>query len=385
MLLRILSTNNNIVLRILFVFGTRPEAIKMAPLIKAFKAEPTFETKVCVTGQHREMLDQVLEFFEITPDFDLNLMKPNQTLFDITIRALDGLQEVLRVFQPDNIVVQGDTTTAFIGALAGYYQKVAVTHIEAGLRSHDLYSPFPEEGNRKLVGHLAKYHFTPTPKATDHLKNENIHNHVYQVGNTVIDALFLGLDIIKKRGEEEFYKHFEGIDFEKKIVLVTGHRRESFGEPFENICNAIKDLATTYPGIQVVYPVHLNPNVRKTVNEILSGISNVHLIEPLSYPYLIWLMNKSFMVLTDSGGIQEEAPSLGKPVLVMREVTERMEGIESGTAKLVGTDYDKIVSEAKHLLDDPDHYMAMAQAVNPYGDGTTSQQVVEILKANKHE
>ncbi|MEL6535066.1 MAG: UDP-N-acetylglucosamine 2-epimerase (non-hydrolyzing) [Bacteroidota bacterium] len=368
-------------MKFLFVFGTRPEAIKMAPLVKAFQAENSFETKVCVTGQHREMLDQVLEFFDITPDFDLNLMKPNQTLFDITQRALAGLQEVLETYTPDNILVQGDTTTAFVGGLAGYYKKIDVTHIEAGLRSHDLYSPFPEEGNRKLVGHLAKFHFTPTDKATNHLKQENITEHVFQVGNTVIDALFLGLDIIAQRGEEAFFQHFENIDFSKRVILVTGHRRESFGEPFQNICKAIRDIAIAYPDTEIVYPVHLNPNVRSTVFSILEGIENVKLIEPLSYPYLIWLMSKVNWVLTDSGGIQEEAPSLGKPVLVMRDVTERMEGIEAGTAMLVGTDYDKIMTEARRLLEDPEHYNSMAQAVNPYGDGTTSKQVVEVLKS----
>jgi len=353
----------------------------MAPLVKAFQAEPTFETKVCVTGQHREMLDQVLEFFDIVPDFDLQLMSPNQTLFDITTRALTGLQGVLKEFEADNIIVQGDTSTAFVGGLTGYYLQKDVTHIEAGLRSHDLYSPWPEEGNRKLVGHIATYHFTPTSKATQHLKEEGISKNVHQVGNTVIDALFLGLDMIKKRGEEDFFTHFEGIDLNKRVILVTGHRRESLGEPFENICRAIKEIASQYPDVEVVYPVHLNPNVRKTVNAILDGIDNVKLIEPLSYPYLIWLMEKSFFVLTDSGGIQEEAPSLGKPVLVMRDVTERMEGIEAGTAMLVGTDYDKILGEAKRLLDDTEHYTAMAKAVNPYGDGTTSQQVLQVLKS----
>lgn len=353
----------------------------MAPLVKAFQAESSFQTKVCVTGQHREMLDQVLEFFEITPDYDLNLMKPNQTLFDVTSGALLGLKDILEEYEPDNVIVQGDTTTAMVGALAGFYKKCDITHIEAGLRSHDIYSPFPEEGNRKVVGHLANYHFTPTQKATDHLRDENVTNQVYQVGNTVIDALFLGLEIIKKKGEDAFFQHFNGIDFSKRVILVTGHRRESFGEPFQNICNAIKDIATEYPDAEIVYPVHLNPNVRKTVGEILQGIDNVKLIEPLSYPYLIWLMSKVYLVLTDSGGIQEEAPSLGKPVLVMRDVTERMEGIEAGTAMLVGTDYHKILGEAKRLLDDEAHYKQMAQAVNPYGDGTTSKQIVEIFKS----
>ena len=363
----------------LFIFGTRPEAIKMAPLIKVFQATSGFDVKVCVTGQHREMLDQVLTFFDITPDYDLQLMKANQTLFDITTRALEGVKPIIEAYDPDNILVQGDTTTAFVGALAGYYLRKNVTHIEAGLRSGNLYSPFPEEGNRLLVGRLAKYHFPPTPRAAENLRNEGLTEQIHTVGNTVIDALFLGLDIIRSKGEDAFYAHFKGIDLNKRVILVTGHRRESFGEPFENICHAIKEIADSYDDIEVVYPVHLNPNVRKTVNSILSGLSNVHLIEPLSYPFLIWLMDKSYMVLTDSGGIQEEAPSLGKPVLVMREVTERTEGIEAGTAKLVGTDRNKITTEAHRLLREPEHYQQMAQAVNPYGDGTTSKQVAAIL------
>lgn len=364
----------------LFVFGTRPEAIKMAPLIRTFQEDLSQEVVVCVTGQHREMLDQVLSFFEIQPDYDLELMAPDQTLYDITAKALLGLKPILQKEKPDNIFVQGDTTTAFIGALAGFYEKIKVSHIEAGLRSGDIYSPFPEEGNRKLAGHLASYHFAPTDRAVNNLRNEGIANEVHNVGNTVIDALLLGLDIIKNSGESEYEAYFENLDFNKRIVLVTGHRRESFGEPFENMCKAMKDIAMAYPDVELVYPVHLNPNVRKTVNEILTGVDNVKLIEPLAYPYLIWLMNKSFFVLTDSGGIQEEAPSLGKPVLVMRDVTERQEGVEAGTAKLVGTDYDVIMKEARALLEDESHYEKMANAVNPYGDGTTSKQVLEILK-----
>jgi len=367
----------------LFVFGTRPEAIKMAPLIKAFSNDPDEEVIVCVTGQHREMLDQVLDFFDISPDFDLNLMAKNQTLYDITSKALLGLRPILEEVKPHNIFVQGDTTTAFIGALAGFYEKINVSHIEAGLRSGNLYSPFPEEGNRKLAGHLATHHFAPTSRAVANLKKEGIINHVYQVGNTVIDALLLGLDIIKKKGETPYQEYFSGIDLNKRIILITGHRRESFGEPFENMCKAIKKIATSYPDVELVYPVHLNPNVRNTVNKILQGQNNVHLIEPLSYPYLIWLMNKSYFVLTDSGGIQEEAPSLGKPVLVMRDVTERQEGVEAGTAKLVGTNYDIIVEESKKLLEDTNYYNSMANAVNPYGDGTTSEQILRILKTGK--
>lgn len=351
----------------------------MAPLITELKKHPSFEVKVCVTGQHREMLDQVLDFFQITPDYDLDLMKKNQTLFDITRDAISGLEPILDEVEPDNIFVQGDTTTAFIGALAGYYKKIDVSHIEAGLRSGDLYSPFPEEGNRLLVGRLTKYHFVPTPRAENNLKNEGLKENIINVGNTVIDALFLGLDILKQTGEEAIAKQFTQVNLNKRVILVTGHRRESFGDPFYNICNAIKTIATKYEDVEIVYPVHLNPNVRKVVNEVLEGIDNVHLIEPLSYQSLIWLMNKCHIVLTDSGGIQEEAPSLGKPVLVMRDVTERQEGIEAGTAKLVGTNKDVILNEAFRLLDDSSHYENMAKAVNPYGDGTTSKQVASFF------
>lgn len=364
----------------LFIFGTRPEAIKMAPLVKTFQKDHTQEVVVCVTGQHREMLDQVLTFFDIIPEYDLNLMGKNQTLYDVTSKALLGLKPIIEKEKPDNIFVQGDTTTAFVGALAGFYEKIKVSHIEAGLRSGDLSSPFPEEGNRKLAGHLATHHFAPTERAVNNLKLEGITHNVYQVGNTVIDALLLGLEIIKGNGESRYLEHFRDIDFSKKVILVTGHRRESFGKPFENMCEAMKNIALNYDNVELVYPVHLNPNVRETVNKILKGIDNIKLIDPLSYPYLIWLMNKSYFVLTDSGGIQEEAPALGKPVLVMREVTERQEGVEAGTAKLVGSNYDKIVNESKKLLDNKIHYKNMANAVNPYGDGTTSQQVLNYLK-----
>ena len=351
----------------------------MAPLIKAFQLNPNFQMKICVTGQHREMLDQVLDFFEIRPDYDLNLMSPDQTLYDITARALLGLKGILSDFRPDNLFVQGDTTTAFVGALAGFYEKVNVSHIEAGLRSGNRHSPFPEEGNRILAGHLTTHHFAPTKKAVENLKKEGITKNVFKVGNTVIDALFLGLKIIEKSGEQQFYDHFDMLNFSERIILVTGHRRESFGKPFENLCGAIKQMATSYPKLQIIYPVHLNPNVQRPVKEILAGQDNVHLIDPLPYPYLIWLLNKSFFVLTDSGGIQEEAPSLGKPVLVMREVTERVEGIEAGTAKLVGTDPVQIIKESELLINDNQHYSMMSNAVNPYGDGTASQQIVEIF------
>ncbi|MEQ8244423.1 UDP-N-acetylglucosamine 2-epimerase (non-hydrolyzing) [Fulvivirga sp.] len=366
----------------LFIFGTRPEAIKMAPLIKEFQKDDTQKVVVCVTGQHREMLDQVLSFFDIKPDYDLNLMSDNQTLYDVTAKALLGLKPILDKEKPNNIFVQGDTTTAFVGALAGFYEKINVSHIEAGLRSHNIYSPFPEEGNRKLVGHLANIHFAPTKRAVQNLKLEGITHNVQQVGNTVIDALLLGLDIIKNRGEATFEKYFENIDFSKRIILITGHRRESFGPPFESMCKAMKEIALKYSDVQLIYPMHMNPNIRDTVNSILKGIENVKLIEPLSYPYLIWLMSKSYFVLTDSGGIQEEAPTLGKPVLVMREVTERQEGVEAGTAKLVGSNFDNIVKECKRLLDNETYYQSMANAINPYGDGTTSLQILKLMKDN---
>jgi len=368
-------------MKLLFIFGTRPEAIKMAPLIKAFQKEISFEIKICVTAQHRQMLDQVLDFFDIKPDYDLNMMKSNQSLFDITANVLKGLEKILEGYKPDLIFVQGDTTTAFVGALAGFYKKIKVAHIEAGLRSHNKYSPFPEEINRVLIGHLADYHFSPTERAKENLIKEGIKENIFVVGNTVIDALFLGLNIIKHKGEEEYLDYFNFINFSKKIILVTGHRRESFGEPFENICNALKEIAENYKDVEIVYPVHLNPNVRKPVNRILNGIDNIYLIEPLSYPYLIWLINKSYLILTDSGGIQEEAPSLGKPVLVMREVTERVEGIEAGTAKLVGTSKDKIISEVVNLLTNKEEYDKMAKAINPYGDGKASVGIIDILKS----
>lgn len=366
-------------MKILFIFGTRPEAIKMAPLIKEFQKHPDFfNIKVCVTAQHREMLDQVLDFFKITPDYDLDLMKSNQTLFQVTSNILLNLEKVFDDFQPDNIFVQGDTTTVMTSALASYYKKVTISHLEAGLRSGNKFSPFPEEANRKITGHLADYHFAPTPRAVNNLKSEGIFDHVWSVGNTVIDALLLGLKLIKAHGDQPYHDYFKFLDFNKRIILITGHRRESFGDPFENMCSAMKQIATEYPDVELVYPVHLNPNVRKPVQAILKGVQNVHLIEPLSYPYLIWLMNQSYLVLTDSGGIQEEAPTLGKPVLVMRDVTERQEGIESGTAMLVGTDKEKIIRKTIKLLDDSHHYQKIANAVNPYGTGKTSEQIVNI-------
>jgi UDP-N-acetylglucosamine 2-epimerase (non-hydrolysing) len=365
---------------LLFIFGTRPEAVKMAPLVKEFeKHSKEFNIKVAVTGQHREMLDQVLKFFDIKPDYDLNLMKPNQTLFDVTADALRGMEKIIDEVNPDLIVVQGDTTTVFAGALAGFYKKIKVAHLEAGLRSGDKYSPFPEEINRILTGHIADYHWAPTDKAKENLLKEGVsEDKIFVVQNTVIDALFLALELLKKEGDEKYQEFFKEIDFNKKVVLVTAHRRESFGEPFENICNSVKELSIKYPEVEFVYPVHLNPNVREVVYSILSDIPNVHLIEPLDYPYMVWIMNKAYIVLTDSGGVQEEAPSLGKPVLVLRDVTERQEGVDAGTAKLVGTDKELIISEASKLLDSKEEYEKMARAINPYGDGKTSVRIVDL-------
>ena len=365
--------------RLLFVFGTRPEAIKLAPLVRAFRERDGFDVKVCVTAQHRQMLDQVLQFFEIVPEYDLDIMRPDQTLFDVTANGLKALENVMEDCKPDLVFVQGDTTTSFIGALAAYYRKIKVAHIEAGLRSGNKYSPFPEEMNRMLTGRLCDFHFTPTLQSADNLRKENIHENIFNVGNTVIDALFLGLDLIRKRGEKSYRETFDFMKADRKLVLITGHRRESFGEPFARICAAIREVALKWPGVDFVYPVHLNPNVQKIVFEMLSTQPNVHLLEPLDYPHFIWLMNKSSIVLTDSGGLQEEAPSLGKPVLVMRDVTERTEGIDAGTAKLVGTDHPLIVRELNSLLSDEKAYEAMAKAVNPYGDGTACRQIVDVI------
>jgi UDP-N-acetylglucosamine 2-epimerase (non-hydrolysing) len=366
--------------KLLFIFGTRPEAIKLAPLIKQCETLQTqFETKVCVTAQHREMLDDVLSFFAITPDFDLNLMRPNQSLFDITAGGLQGVDDVLARYQPDNIFIQGDTTTAFIGALAGFYTHTRVSHIEAGLRSGNKFSPFPEEMNRVLAGHLADFHFAPTSLAARNLAREGITQNVWVVGNTVIDALFLGLSIIdstEDRRQEEF---FDFLDAAKRMILVTCHRRESFGAPFENICSAIREISDRFSDAEIVYPVHLNPHVKEPAHRILGGKNNIHLIHPLDYSQMIWLMNKSYFILTDSGGIQEEAPSLGKPVLVMRDVTERKEGIDAGTAKLVGTDKTTIIAESTALMVDNRVYNTMSRAVNPYGDGKASVRIVDLL------
>ena len=370
------------IMKVLFFFGTRPEAIKMAPLIHEFqkRSEKGDEIKICVTAQHREMLDQVLHFFAIRPDFDLDIMRPNQSLFDVTGEALRGLHGVFKNYRPDWLFVQGDTTTTFVGALAAFYEKVRVGHIEAGLRSFDKHSPFPEEMNRLLTARLADIHFSPTPKAKENLLKEGIpEERISVVGNTGIDALFLCLDRISKEavGELESLKR---VDFRKRILLVTGHRRESFGKPFENICRAIQTIARQ-EDLEVVYPVHLNPQVRKPVLSILKDIPNIHLIDPLEYPSFVWLMNKSHVILTDSGGIQEEAPSLGKPVLVMRDVTERVEGVEAGTAKVVGTDAEKITGETLNLLRNPAAYETMAKAANPYGDGKAGRRIFDIMRS----
>ncbi len=368
-------------MKLLFVFGTRPEAIKMAPLIIKCKSKPElFDVKVCVTGQHREMLDQVLAFFNIAPDVNFGGMKTNQTLFDVTINVISGLEKVLADYTPDYLIVQGDTSSAFAGALAAYYKKIKVIHLEAGLRSDDLYSPWPEEGNRQLIGRIANFHFTPTAKATEALKKENIVNNVYQVGNTVIDALLMVHEKVKH--DNSISVQFEKIDFSKRLILITGHRRESFGDPFLQICEAIRELSRQYPGCNFLYPVHLNPNVQNQVYKILDGIGNIFLFPPVDYPAMVWLLNKSHLVITDSGGIQEEAPTFGKPVLVMRNVTERTEGIEAGTARLVGTSKENIIASVTELLDNETAYYKMAKAVNPYGDGTASEQIIKILCKN---
>jgi UDP-N-acetylglucosamine 2-epimerase (non-hydrolysing) len=365
--------------RILFIYGTRPEAIKLAPVIKEFKRHSYFETQVCVTAQHREMMDRVNEFFEITPDFDLDLMTPNQTLEGITAAVLSQLEPVLSQFRPHVVFVQGDTSTVLSGSLAAFYRRIEIAHVEAGLRSYNNYSPFPEEMNRRLTSALATYHFAPTEKARFNLEKENITKNVSVVGNTVIDALVMALEKVKADEQSGYLKNFEFLDFGKKILLVTGHRRESFGKPFEEICGALKEVAEACPDVQIVYPVHLNPNVQKPVHEILSNLSNVFLIRPLDYPLLVWLLEKCYLVLTDSGGIQEEAPSLGKPVLVMREVTERTEGIEAGVSRLVGVRKDAIVQGTMALLHSKEEYEAISEKANPYGDGHSSEKIERIM------
>ena len=371
--------------KILIVFGTRPEAIKMAPLVKEFQKYPAlFETKVCVSAQHRQMLDQVLRLFEIVPDFDLDIMKPNQDLYDITANVLLGLKNVLDAFQPDVLFVHGDTTTTFTASLAAYYHKIEVAHVEAGLRTHNLYSPWPEEANRQLTTVLAKYHFAPTQASQENLLKENIDpKNIVVTGNTVIDALLLTVDKIKSTPKlKQKLMEQIGLPFEvenSRFVLVTGHRRENFGQGFINICEALKALALQNPSINIVYPVHLNPNVLEPVTQILSGISNIYLIAPQEYEAFVFLMSHAHIILTDSGGVQEEAPSLGKPVLVMRETTERPEALQAGTVKLVGTDSAKIVREMQSLLDSDLAYNAMSKAHNPYGNGGSCEKIVKFM------
>lgn len=370
--------------KVLLVFGTRPEAIKMAPLALKLKEQMVdFEVKVCVTGQHRQMLDQVLELFNLTPDFDLNLMKPGQTLSDITSGVLKGLEQVFVEWTPDVVLVHGDTATTFAASLAAYYHKIAVGHVEAGLRTGDIYSPWPEEANRKLTGALTTYHFAPTQSSYNNLVKENIApNSITITGNTVIDALLTVKSKVETDQEiiNQFEQQFDFLDSAKKLILVTGHRRENFGQGFLNICTALANIAKQYPDVQIVYPVHLNPNVQKPVNELLSGISNIHLIAPQDYLPFVYLMNRSYLILTDSGGIQEEAPSLGKPVLVMRDTTERPEAVDAGTVKLVGTDAALIQQSVIELLENSSLYQTMAAAHNPYGDGTACAQIIEVLK-----
>ena len=365
--------------KILFLFGTRPEAIKIAPLIAAFSKDKNYNVKVGITAQHREMLDQVISFFDIKVDYDLNSMKPNQTLHQLTSDLISKItNEILLKETFDYVFVQGDTTTVLSGSLAAFYQKIKVIHIEAGLRSGNMLSPFPEEANRVLTSKLAEFHFCPTENSKHNLSFENISKNVFVVGNTVIDALFLGLENIKLMDQDLLFKKFESTDFDKKIILVTCHRRENFGQPFEEICNAIMHLASNNKNIEIVFPVHLNPNIQKNAHLLLKA-ENIKLIKPLDYPDLIWMMDKSYFILTDSGGIQEEAPSLGKPVLVLREVTERMEGVDAGTAILVGSSKEKIVFEASKLLNDLAYYETISKASNPYGDGKTSEKIKSIL------
>ncbi len=379
-----IGTQSGIMMKILTVFGTRPEAIKMAPLALLLAKDERFESRVCVTAQHREMLDQVLALFELYPDYDLNLMRPGQDLNDITCGILQGLKSILSDYKPDMVLVHGDTATTFATSLAAYYQQIPVGHVEAGLRTGNLYSPWPEEGNRKLTGALAAKHFAPTDTSRQNLLKENIdQDNIYITGNTVIDAL---LEVVSKLEEgplgAELSKRFDFLEENRRLVLVTGHRRESFGEGFENICRALVETAKAHPDVQIVYPVHLNPNVREPVNRLLIDVDNIILIEPQDYLPFVYLMNRAYIILTDSGGIQEEAPSLGKPVLVMRDTTERPEAVQAGTVKLVGTSADRIISELTKLLNQPELYRAMSYAHNPYGDGKACQRILDALVSN---
>ena len=380
----------------MLVFGTRPEAIKMCPLVKEFqKHNDGFETIVCVTGQHREMLDQVLNIFEVKPDYDLNIMKQGQDLYDVTARVLTGMRDVFKECKPDVVLVHGDTTTSTAAALAAFYQQIPVGHVEAGLRTHNIYSPWPEEMNRQITGRIATYNFSPTPLSESNLKAEKAQGNIYVTGNTVIDALHMVVNKLKNdetlaKEQKEILKQ-AGYDVNrladgKKLVLITGHRRENFGEGFIHMVTAIKDLKSKYPDVDFVYPMHLNPNVRKPIHEVfgedLSNLGNMFFIEPLQYLEFVYLMEKATIVLTDSGGIQEEAPGLGKPVLVMRDTTERPEALASGTVHLVGTDYQKIMNEVSTLLEDEQAYEKMSKAVNPYGDGKACERIVKSLSKN---
>lgn len=366
----------------LLIFGTRPEAIKMAPLVKAFQNNKTFETKVCITAQHREMLDQVLNFFEIIPDYDLNLMKPNQNLYSLTADIITNLKPILEEFKPDYVYVHGDTTTTMAASIAAFYSGAKVCHIEAGLRTFNKRSPFPEEINRSIAGCISDFHFTPTQTSQENLLNENISSErILITGNTVIDALHFSEQKVVSDGfiDTEIDKLKKLLNPDKKIILVTGHRRENHGQGFINICKALNEIATKNKDVEIIYPVHLNPNVQKPVYDLLDGISNISLIDPLSYPAFIWLMSKSYLIITDSGGVQEEAPSLGKPVLVMRETTERPEAVEAGTVLLVGTDTQKIVDETEKLLNNEALYHNMSKLHNPYGDGTACEKIVQFI------
>ncbi|MFT0521020.1 non-hydrolyzing UDP-N-acetylglucosamine 2-epimerase [Pseudomonas faucium] len=370
-------------LKTLTVFGTRPEAIKMAPLALKLALDDRFESRVCVTGQHRQMLDQVLELFEITPDYDLNIMKAGQDLTDVTTAILQGLKPVLAEFKPDVVLVHGDTATTLATSLASYYQQVPIAHVEAGLRTNNLYSPWPEEGNRRLTGTLAALHFAPTSTSSDNLLKEGIDPaQIHVTGNTVIDAL---LEVVHKLEnpvlKQTFEQQFGFLAAERRMVLVTGHRRENFGDGFERICQALVQTARDFPDVDIVYPVHLNPNVREPVNRLLAGVDNIHLIEPLDYLPFVYLMSRSYLILTDSGGIQEEAPALGKPVLVMRDTTERPEAVAAGTVKLVGTDVASITEHLAQLLGDEATYRHMSVAHNPYGDGKACARILDALSA----
>ncbi|WP_262693311.1 non-hydrolyzing UDP-N-acetylglucosamine 2-epimerase [Kordiimonas aquimaris] len=368
-------------MRVLQVFGTRPEAIKMVPVVHAFEAASGIENKVCITAQHRGMLDQVLGFFDVHVDHDLNIMKEAQGLADVTARILTGLTHVFEAEKPDLVMVHGDTNTTMSASLAAYYQQIPIGHVEAGLRTHNLYSPWPEEANRLITDNLSAHCFAPTTGSRDNLLKENIDpNKVTVTGNTVVDALFMARDrILGNQGTvAEFDKHFSFLDSNRKLILVTGHRRESFGGGFENICAALAKIAQR-DDVEILYPVHLNPNVKGPVHKYLSAHPNIHLITPQDYAAFVYLMNRSYLILTDSGGVQEEAPSLGKPVLVMRDTTERPEAVTAGTVKLVGTNQDTIITETTRLLDDHDHYKTMTEAHNPYGDGTAAQQILKVV------